>query len=305
VDSGLWPTGAAFWDPEHGVIVGGLADGLRGCPRCRGEIGVTSDGGRTWKRLSVFPNVRPTQVVAGPAGFAWMTAVNCPPCSLRLFRTSDGARLWHRSVGANLRSLSFADAGNGWAIPTRRTGPLRGPVIVRTINGGETWRTVKVGCPGRIDPTALSFPTPSRGWVVCAGQPGAGYQEKAIVQTTDAGATWNVLAEVAPPGAHAVAPDGGLPVGGSPEGLSFLRNGQGWLYGGRMNAVRTFDGGRTWHRTALGTPAGDVQPTSIGFLDARHGFALVHNGNLRTVRMLSTTDGGAHWTVVYAWPARL
>jgi photosystem II stability/assembly factor-like uncharacterized protein len=138
--------------------------------------------------------------------------------------------------------------------------------------------------------------------VVCAGQPGAGYHEKAVVETTDAGETWHMVAEVAAAGKHPA--DGGLPIGGYAEGLSFLGNGQGWLFGGRMASVRTFDGGRTWNPTHLGTTVGDVQPIAIAFPDPRLGFSLVHNGNLQTVRLLSTGDGGGRWSIVGSWPSR-
>jgi hypothetical protein len=37
-DPGFWPTGVAFWNAQHGVIVGGLAKGLRGCRSRQGEI---------------------------------------------------------------------------------------------------------------------------------------------------------------------------------------------------------------------------------------------------------------------------
>jgi photosystem II stability/assembly factor-like uncharacterized protein len=71
-----------------------------------------------------------------------------------------------------------------------------------------------------------------------------------------------------------------------------------------MAAFQTFDGGRTWRPTRLGTMVGDVQPISIAFPDPLHGFALVHNGNLQTVRLLSTSDGGARWNFVGSWPSR-
>jgi hypothetical protein len=43
-DPGFWPTGVGFWNARHGVIVGGLAKGLRGCRFCRGEIALAADG---------------------------------------------------------------------------------------------------------------------------------------------------------------------------------------------------------------------------------------------------------------------
>jgi photosystem II stability/assembly factor-like uncharacterized protein len=304
-DPGFWPTGVAFWNAQHGVIVGGLAKGLRGCGSCRGEIALTTDGGRSWKRVSVFTNLRPIQVAAGPAGFAWMTAVNCPPCSLALFRTTDGGRHWHRLPRANVRSPSFADAENGWAIPTTRATRGSHALIARTTDGGSTWHTVRVGCPrGVEDPVTLSFPTPIRGWVLCAGRSGAGSQDKAVLETTDAGRTWHVLAEALPLAGSSTAPSGGLTGGGYPQGMTFQPMGAGWLFGSRMAAFRTFDGGRTWNSTHLGTTVGDVQPIAIAFPDPRLGFSLVHNGNLQTVGLLSTSDGGARWSIVRSWPSR-
>ena len=67
---------------------------------------------------------------------------------------------------------------------------------MKTTDGGRTWRRVGAPVPKRMGrlrvvDAAISFVSPSRGWVLCKGQPGAGGQSKALYLTTDGGSRGN------------------------------------------------------------------------------------------------------------------
>jgi photosystem II stability/assembly factor-like uncharacterized protein len=153
----------------------------------------TTDGGATWRRVRTNQH----RQVANDLFFldahrGWICGAQHHKGYLLV--TADGGATWRKIVptaaGARLydfKQIWFADARRGWAaaekIITSRRGTTILPTLLRTIDGGRTWREVKSRGGGRIDATHLEFRGSRLGWAV--GRTG-------VWRTVDGGATWRL-----------------------------------------------------------------------------------------------------------------
>jgi photosystem II stability/assembly factor-like uncharacterized protein len=195
--------------------------------------------------------------------------------------------------------------------PTRRIGfamrsrETNAGDLTKTTDNGRTWRRVGAPCRngwgGYASEAYLSFVTPSRGWLLCLGPPGAGQQSMAVYRTSSGGATWKRLVNYYfDPGRIRPAGLGG----GYPGGISFARGGGGLLWSRRGNTYRTRDGGRRW-RPISATSPGVREGLSGWLVSARAGYLLVQNDSMaRDWELLRTGDGGKTWRRVHSWPRR-
>ncbi len=101
----------AFWDPDHGVAVGG---DYQDPARAGNVVAVTSDGGRTWRAptgpgpggyrsaVAHLPGSDgPTLVAVGPSGTDW---------------SRDGGATWSKLDDSGFHAVDFARARAGWAV---------------------------------------------------------------------------------------------------------------------------------------------------------------------------------------------
>jgi photosystem II stability/assembly factor-like uncharacterized protein len=101
----------AFWDPDHGVAVGG---DYQDPGRAGNVVAVTSDGGRTWRAptgpgpggyrsaVAHLPESDgPTLVAVGPSGTDW---------------SRDGGATWSKLDDSGFHAVDFARARAGWAV---------------------------------------------------------------------------------------------------------------------------------------------------------------------------------------------
>jgi photosystem II stability/assembly factor-like uncharacterized protein len=167
--------------------------------------------------------------------------------------------------------------------------------IVGSADGGATWEVRNRRPDGDImagDLWAVAFGDVDHGWAV---RRGVTSPEATVLATADAGKSWSWqkpgtkggrLLAVAAVDARHVWAVGYQRLGGSPDRDKGL-------------VLASTDGGATWKRQRL--PAG-LTPYRVAFGDFRHGWLLVsrsdHSGG---DRILSTSDGGAHWRVS-CWP---
>jgi photosystem II stability/assembly factor-like uncharacterized protein len=126
---------------------------------------VSSDLGATWRRVPRPVANRPLRRVdflTGQIGFALLE-------NGRLYRTRDGGRAWIelRSTGARGSGLSFADARNG-LLATGRFGGLNAGWVLRTSDGGATWRPQLIG-PSPLVPLGIATPDAATGYALAAG----------------------------------------------------------------------------------------------------------------------------------------
>jgi len=219
-----------------------------------------------------------------------------------LLHSRDRGLTWqHAKRGLSLPS--FPTSRVGFALRSRQAdaGPL-----MRTLNGGRTWRRVRSPCHkgwgGHAWAAAVSFASPRHGWLLCTGQPSAGSQSKAVYMTTTSGASWKRLVNVHfEPGRIR---SGGLLWQGYPRGISFTPSGRGILWAARDNTYRTQDGGRSWARLSVTSPE-EREGLSASLVSNRVGYLLLQDSGRRNDwELLRTNDGGRSWRVVRSWARR-
>jgi photosystem II stability/assembly factor-like uncharacterized protein len=283
------PSSIAFLDRQHGLLAeeDWSCGKSRGCPA---QILVSGDGGTSWRvsyratmPMRLYP-VRGTREVWASTGAS-------------VIESRDGGLSWRR-VFARPALVSFATPADGWRDAADSTVNHPQPLLA-TRNGGRSWQTRTNPCRGEFSPlVALSFASPTRGWLVCVTQGGTGFQGKEVWQTNDGGRRWQLRSRV-----HPIGPPrpglqlGNLPGFGYPTGVSFLPDGHGWLWEDRGWLLVTNDGGRRWHKSPI-TKADQVEAQSATLLDAKTGYVLLRGC---TVRLVRTSDGARTWSLVRRW----
>jgi photosystem II stability/assembly factor-like uncharacterized protein len=191
--------------------------------------------------------------------------------------------------------------------PTRKVGfgaaiDLRNDAwsLVRTRDGGRTWGPIASPCGKTAQYEVPSFTTPRVGWVLCAGQPGAGSQLKAVYRTGDGGGHWQIVMSMGWSPSGGVTPKA-IPEQGYAHGIAFAGS-RGWVYQGRALSYTSADAGHTWRPTSFGLR----DPTEIGIesltaLSNRDAIALVRSADWKQHILFRTLDGGRTWHAVRIW----
>jgi photosystem II stability/assembly factor-like uncharacterized protein len=276
----------AWFDPQHGLLVGGS-----GPDGSVGTIWRTADGGRTWQSVTVAGGGLGVVTISGSSAWAGSACSLPAPCRNPLLRSDDGGATWARVAYQPVAAIAFADARRGWAIAFSQA-DVSDPSILVSSDGGATWIPKPSPCPpGTGVPAAISFPAPDRGWLACNGTLGAGSATKAILQTTD-GERWDVLAASVWP--HEGDPAGKIESSGYLAGLSMVASGTGMYWADRGISERTSDGGTIW--TGMTATSFDVVIPAFGWaIDDQNWLLYVWNGDLGRFVLEESTDGGASW----------
>lgn len=144
---GFWD-GVAFWDADHGIILG---DPVKG----RFVVMTTSDGGETWKSQKGSSKAEPQEgafaasnssLCIRGAREAWFGTGG--PEGARVFHSDDGGETWsvaktpvrNDSAGAGIFAIAFANSKLGMAVGGDYTKPgeTSGNIAI-TSDGGKTW----------------------------------------------------------------------------------------------------------------------------------------------------------------------
>jgi photosystem II stability/assembly factor-like uncharacterized protein len=186
----------AFWDANHGVLLGDPVDG-------RFTILTTDDGGRTWREV---PGDRVPAPLPGEACFAasgtaltvfgddhaWFGTGGANVG--RIYRTNDRGRTWHvaqtpiaAGESSGVFSVVFRDALNGLAVggDHKKTGEASENVAMSS-DGGATWRSATPSLPSGLKECVAFLERPDGQAVLATGPPGTGI-------SYDGGASWTVL----------------------------------------------------------------------------------------------------------------
>jgi photosystem II stability/assembly factor-like uncharacterized protein len=282
-----------FTDSLNGWIGGGsyLVDG--------GILGRTRDGGRTWSFQSgVLPD--------GGTGFSLESVQfedTLRGCAVGsggvVLVTVDGGTSWRetrrgRSSGDGLGDLQMVDGRHGWAVGSAS--------LVRTDDGGETWRPLVYGTSenGYFSGNAIHFTNLQRGWLAARGG--------TLLHTEDGGVHWEPAALPLRPGERPALWD-----------VTFTDDAHGWVVGEAGAIFHTEDHGATWVRQENGVPIvrrlqpgekprRDIVPeletvpdrlnlAAVRFTDPLHGRAVGYYADVGESVVIATDDGGASWRI--------
>lgn len=268
-------TSVKFIDATHGWTVG-----------YGGVIVATTDGGAHWtvQPSGTASTLNAVTFVDVTHGWAVGEERTGPAATLGgvILATTDGGSHWTTQTAggtSSLSSVSFTDANHGWAVGEEQdevTGDSTGTILA-TTDGGSHWTTQAVGSGVYLN--SVSFTDANHGWAVGAvnGQSAAGL----ILATTDGGSHWTTQT---------------TGVASWFSSVTSVDASHAWVVGQDPNAViSTTDGGALWASETL--PA-IPSLLSVDFTDAAHGWAVARNGDGDQVNgnILSTIDGGVHWT---------
>lgn len=196
--------------------------------------------------------------------------------------------------GGYASDLFFLDDKSGW-ISASRAG------LYATTAGGQSWRIVRMEGPAEQDASAVTFATPSRGYILAQG---------VVWRTDDAGQTWSrTWGEALRPFPTVVANDVRLIPGFLVYAVARIDDAHLWVVADRCRDVyhpelqqklgrstfeecehhprlmHTDDGGQGW--TAYELPG--VVPDDIRATDAEHLVARDHSA------FYLSSDGGTTW----------
>ena len=297
IPAALVPNAIGFWDGQRGLIgSGSLYCGISS--HCgAGAISLTTDGGRT--SLVLLRTAGPVSWVSvADGGLAWAVVDRCTAVrgcqAARLLRSDDWGRRWQQQPHV-LTAPSFGARTLGFALGGGPCEPAwcPGVALLRSVDAGRSWHRVQSPCPGQTQ--GVSPVGAARAWLLCAGEPGAGNQQKAIYETTNRGRTWRRLLAVTID--HSTA--NGISSYGYALGISFEGDGVGLLWESRGTLHITRDGGRNWQPLAtVARPEVDFG-RSASVVRGR-AFALLDQGN-SIFRLVATTREYDGWHTVRTW----
>ena len=213
-----------------------------------GRLHATSDGGATWTDITAsLPHTA--------LGFCGITHVGREVHivgryyggATDYFYSPDAGKTWrHTDLAEHAQGLvdvSFVSKSVGFiGGMAKSAAPNQGPAtILKTIDGGKTWRPVYVHDGGRGFAWKI--------WPISAKLLYAALQSQdgtyRIAKTTDGGDHWEALTVAT-----------GQPPGVGVPGIGFLDANRGWVGGVFRGMWFTEDGGKTW--TSVPTPDGTI-----------------------------------------------
>lgn len=155
------------------------------------STGDTSSDGAKYQiqtRLTDF------QLLTNSTGLAWGTTRG----ELRLYSTKDNGVTWTNISPSTAIQFSnnprygqeiyFTDPDHGWIV--RRSIGSDQAVILRTTNGGATWKLSSLA--NSLEVAAIHFINPKHGWIMTVSEQGSDKEAKVLFETEDGGATWIV-----------------------------------------------------------------------------------------------------------------
>ena len=185
----------AFWNPQHGILVGDQVDGQM-------VVMVTEDGGANWQRMKMPPALPGEGAFAASGtGIAvlgdrdvWIGTGGYD--AARVYHSADGGHTWTvrlapiraDSANAGIFSLAFADGLTGVAVGGDYSKPAAAAYnIAVTADGGRAW-TIPAGAPAGYR-SAVLYVAEYKAWIA-TGTSGSDV-------SFDAGQTWQTFDTVA------------------------------------------------------------------------------------------------------------
>jgi photosystem II stability/assembly factor-like uncharacterized protein len=231
-----------------------------------GRLMKTTDGGATWKE-SLPTYIDFSTISMGSPGTGYTTNWN------NLFKTTDSGKSWQPlplTVGDNYTGTYRFDNCIFFNADTGLVTCNNSVRMFRTVNGGQTFDTIKPFANIEDALLGLHFINASQGWCTIRSYDG----KYKVYRTKNGGYNWNEISSTASYG---------------PKKIFFANEavGYGAQYGG---IVQTMDSGKTWTPVYMDY---DNAYNSLWFVNAKKGFAAGEHGKLRM-----TNDSGRTWTTI-------
>lgn len=262
---------------------------------CTGPGNTSSPGALRWEPVDVPPlresSMRglsiPSDEVLWVSGNGGSVAVS-----------ADGGATW-RDASPDVAQRDSLDLRSIWALDDERcwvasSGLGSASRILKTTDGGRTWRTVHTNrdADGFFD--ALAFWDAQRGLLM--GDAVDGYLT--LLLTEDAGETWARVPRSALP--EAIRGEAGFAA--SNRSISLVGDRRGWIGtgGSAARVLRTVDGGRSWAavRTPMRQGDGAAGIFALAFQDELVGLGVggkYTEPEARYGTVILTEDGGKSW----------
>lgn len=132
------------------------------------------------------------QLLSDSTGLAWGTTRG----ELRLYSTMDNGVTWTNISPSSAiqfsnnprygKEIYFTDPDHGWIV--RRSIASDQAVILRTTNGGATWKLSSLS--NSLEVAAIQFVDAKYGFIMTVGDQGGDKEAKVLFETEDGGATW-------------------------------------------------------------------------------------------------------------------
>ncbi len=214
--SGFWDA-IAFWDAQHGIVLGDPVDG-------KFVILVTDDGGAHWRRKPTPPALPKegafaasgTCLITGGDREAWFGTGG--PGAARVFHSTDGGDTWsvrntpirNDGASAGIFSLAFSDEQHGVAVGGDYSKPDDASHNVAiTSDGGRTWTEPSGPHPNGFR-SAVTYVVDRKMWIA-TGTTGSdvSYDDGKSWQRFD-GHAYNAISFLSSKTGWAVGPKGAL-----------------------------------------------------------------------------------------------
>lgn len=234
-----------------------------------GYLAWTGDGGRNWTKQDIGTTENINEIYFRNDDNGYLVA------GRKMFITRDGGRNWRETqiyrtgeFGKNspeFLSIRFADKKRGIVIGSvlNSQGRVVDSLVMRTEDGGETWRRVIV--PSKKELYHLDFVGSSRCWIVG--------DEGLVLFSSNGGASFG-------------AQKSGVTM--DLYNVDFRDENEGYIVGSKGTILRTEDGGATWETVKTSFPMTFMR---VDFADDKNGVIVGYDGTI-----LHSTNKGRTWT---------
>ncbi|HEX8570018.1 MAG TPA: hypothetical protein VF699_08865 [Caulobacteraceae bacterium] len=215
---------------------------------------LTQDGGMTWTPAPApkgpeLQGVCAIDVLPGRGGGVRVGGRVGGPAILASSR--DGGRTWASQDLSDLTKMildvKFVDARTGFICGASDADSRKSnPVILKTSDGGATWRQVWRGDRLFEITWKTAWPTKRTGYVTIQNyNPDTKVSQRYVAKSVDGGETWAELPVI---DSHPFRE----------FGIGFVDENRGWI-GGTTTGVETLDGGVTWRPVELGKAVNKIR----------------------------------------------
>lgn len=154
---------------------------------CASVVGITTNGAASVTQISISSsNLYGLHFIDSSVGF--VVGYDTGRSEPTINKSADGGNTWTRvylgTGGETLKSVSFSDSSNGWAVGTNG-------LILKTTTGGASSSWSAVSLSGKIDPSLVTTNF-NKVFALSSNICWVFGDNNVIIRTLDGGTTWNV-----------------------------------------------------------------------------------------------------------------